>query len=403
MGWEADTIEVPCTKIANNMRILLYTGKGGVGKTTLSASTALRASRLGYRTLVISTDPAHSLSDSFDMQLQAEPTPVAENLWAMEVNVLKDIQRYWGELQTSLSALLVTQGFQDVVADELAVMPGMEEVCSLLHLDEKAESGKYDLIILDCAPTGETIRLISMPDVIDWYLEHMFQVSIKGAGIFQPVIKTALSIPTHAISKSLETLFAGVARVQKRLLDPQQSSIRVVMTPEKMVLKEALRSFTYFSLFGYNVDAVMLNRVVENVEDSEFLKGLQKQQQGYIEQTQTSFAPMPILRLPLMATGEIVGLAHLETIGKLAFGDKDPTDIFFEGKIQEVVKEGDTYLLKRRFPAFEVNRFDLRKKGDELILTIGNVRRSIILPNTLALLEPIGADFKNGELQIRFK
>ncbi len=403
MGLEADTIEVPCTKIANNMRILLYTGKGGVGKTTLSASTALRASRLGYRTLVISTDPAHSLSDSFDMQLQAEPTPVAENLWAMEVNVLKDIQRYWGELQTSLSALLVTQGFQDVVADELAVMPGMEEVCSLLHLDEKAESGKYDLIILDCAPTGETIRLISMPDVIDWYLEHMFQVSIKGAGIFQPVIKTALSIPTHAISKSLETLFAGVARVQKRLLDPQQSSIRVVMTPEKMVLKEALRSFTYFSLFGYNVDAVMLNRVVENVEDSEFLKGLQKQQQGYIEQTQTSFAPMPILSLPLMATGEIVGLAHLETIGKLAFGDKDPTDIFFKGKIQEVVKEGDTYLLKRRFPAFEVNRFDLRKKGDELILTIGNVRRSIILPNTLALLEPIGADFKNGELQIRFK
>lgn len=385
------------------MRILLYTGKGGVGKTTLSASTALLASRLGYRTLVISTDPAHSLSDSFDMQLQAEPTPVADNLWAMEVNVLKDIQRYWGDLQTSLSALLVTQGFQDVVADELAVMPGMEEVCSLLHLDEKAESGNYDLIILDCAPTGETIRLISMPDVIDWYLEHMFQVSIKGAGIFQPVIKTALSIPAHAIGKSLETLFAGVARVQKRLLDPQQSSIRVVMTPEKMVLKEALRSFTYFSLFGYNVDAIMLNRIVENVEDSEFLKGLQQLQQGYIEQTQTSFDPIPILRLPLMATGEIVGLDHLDAVGKLAFGDLDPTKVFFEGKIQEVIKEGDTYLLKRRFPAFEVNKFDLRKKGDELIVTIGNVRRSIVLPNTLALLEPVGADFKNGELLIRFK
>lgn len=385
------------------MRILLYTGKGGVGKTTLSASTALLASRLGYRTLVISTDPAHSLSDSFDMQLQAEPTPVADNLWAMEVNVLKDIQRYWGDLQTSLSALLVTQGFQDVVADELAVMPGMEEVCSLLHLDEKAESGNYDLIILDCAPTGETIRLISMPDVIDWYLEHMFQVSIKGAGIFQPVIKTALSIPAHAIGKSLETLFAGVARVQKRLLDPQQSSIRVVMTPEKMVLKEALRSFTYFSLFGYNVDAIMLNRIVENVEDSEFLKGLQQLQQGYIEQTQTSFDPIPILRLPLMATGEIVGLDHLDAVGKLAFGDLDPTKVFFEGKIQEVIKEGDTYLLKRRFPAFEVSKFDLRKKGDELIVTIGNVRRSIVLPNTLALLEPVGADFKNGELLIRFK
>lgn len=385
------------------MRILLYTGKGGVGKTTLSSSTALLASRLGYRTLVISTDPAHSLSDSFDLGLGPEPTAVAPNLWAMEVNVLKDIQRYWGELQTSLSALLVTQGFQDVVADELAVMPGMEEVCSLLHVDEKAESGDYDLIILDCAPTGETIRLISMPDVIDWYLEHLFNVSIKGAGILQPVIKTALSIPTHAIGKSLEVLFAGVARVQKRLIDPQQTSIRVVMTPEKMVLKEALRSFTYFSLFGYNVDAVLLNRVVENVEDSEFLRGLQQQQAGYIEQTHTSFAPVPILKLPLMATGEIVGLDDLADVGKIAFGDLDPTKVFFQGKVQEVSKDGDSYLLKRRFPAFEVNRFDLRKKGDELIVTIGNVRRSIILPNTLALLEPVSADFKAGELVIRFR
>ncbi|MEZ0368655.1 MAG: ArsA family ATPase [Candidatus Sericytochromatia bacterium] len=385
------------------MRILLYTGKGGVGKTTLSAATGLLASRLGYRTLVISTDPAHSLSDSFDIQLQAEPTVVAPKLWAMEVNVLKDIQRYWGELQTSLSALLVTRGFEDVVADELAVMPGMEEVSSLLHVDEKAESGNYDLIILDCAPTGETIRLISMPDVIDWYLEHLFQVSLKGTGIFQPVIKTALSLPAHAIGKSLETLFAGVARVQKRLLDPRQSSIRVVMTPEKMVLKEALRSFTYFSLFGYNIDAILLNRVVRNVEDSEFLRGLQQLQQGYIEQTETSFAPMPVMQLPLMATGEIVGLEHLEAVGKQAFGELDPTKVFFEGKVQEVIKDGDGYLLKRRFPAFEVNRFDLRKKGDELIVTIGNVRRSIVLPTTLAQLEPVGADFKNGELVIRFK
>lgn len=385
------------------MRILLYTGKGGVGKTTLSAATALLASRLGYRTLVISTDPAHSLADSFDMPLQAEPTEVAPRLWAMEINVLKDIQRYWGDLQTSLSALLVTQGFTDVVADELAVMPGMEEVCSLLHVDEKAESGEYDLIVLDCAPTGETIRLISMPDVIDWYLEHLFQVSLKGAGILQPVIKTALSIPTQAIGRSLETLFAGVARVHKRLLDPSQSSIRVVMTPEKMVLKEALRSFTYFSLFGYNMDAVFLNRVIHNVEDSEFLRGLQNLQQGYIEQTQTSFAPMPILQLPLMATGEIVGLEHLEAVGKLAFGERNPMDVFFEGQVQEIIKDEDGYLLKRKFPAFEVNRFDLRKKGDELILTIGNVRRSIILPNTLALLEPVGADFKQGELRIRFK
>jgi arsenite-transporting ATPase len=385
------------------MRILLYTGKGGVGKTTMSASTALLASKAGYRTLVISTDPAHSLADSFDRPLGAEPTEIAPLLWAMEINVLKDIQRYWGDLQTSLSALLVTQGFSNVVADELAVMPGMEEVCALLHVDEKAESGEFDLIVLDCAPTGETIRLISMPDVIDWYLEHLSQVSFKGAGLLQPVIKTALSLPTQAIGKSLETLFAGVARVHKRLLDPEQSSIRVVMTPEKMVLKEALRSFTYFALFGYNVDAIMLNRVIHNVEDSEFLRGLQNQQQVYIQQAQTSFAPVPLLPLPLMATGEIVGLEDLEAIGKLIFGSLNPLDILFKGQVHQILKEEGGYVLKRHFPSFEVDRFDLRKKGDELILTIGNVRRSIILPSTLALLEPTGADFKQGELIIHFK
>ncbi|MBT9543827.1 MAG: ArsA family ATPase [Candidatus Sericytochromatia bacterium] len=385
------------------MRIILYTGKGGVGKTTLSAATALTAARQGYRTLIISTDPAHSLSDSFDMQLQSEPTPICDNLWGQEINVLKDIQKYWGELQTSLSALLVTKGFDNVVADELAVMPGMEEVASLLHVHEKIESGLFDLIILDCAPTGETIRLISMPDIIDWYIEKMFAVSLKGAGIFEPVLKTALAIPGQAVFKAIQTLFGGVTALQSTLLDPTQTSIRVVLNPEKMVLKEALRSYTYFSLFGYNVDLVFLNRIVMETGDSELLKSMRTVQAGYITQAETSFSPVPIKQIPLFA-GEIVGIENLERIAESAFSSQeDPTQIYFQEKIQSVHKEGDEYLLTRRFPPFEINRFDLRKKGDELILTIGNVRRSIILPQTLALLEPIGADFSNGELQVRFR
>jgi arsenite-transporting ATPase len=385
------------------MRIILYTGKGGVGKTTLSAATALAAARQGYRTLIISTDPAHSLSDSFDLQLQSEPTPICENLWGQEINVLKDIQKYWGELQTSLSALLVTKGFDNVVADELAVMPGMEEVASLLHVHEKLESGLFDLIILDCAPTGETIRLISMPDIIDWYIEKMFSVSLKGAGIFEPVLKTALAIPGQAVFKAIQTLFGGVTALQSTLLDPAQTSIRVVLNPEKMVLKEALRSYTYFSLFGYNVDLVFLNRIVMETGDSELLKSMRTVQAGYITQAETSFSPVPIKQIPLFA-GEIVGIENLERIAESAFSpQEDPTQIYFQEKIQSVHKEGDEYLLTRRFPPFEIDRFDLRKKGDELILTIGNVRRSIILPQTLALLEPIGADFSHGELQVRFR
>ncbi len=382
------------------MRILLYTGKGGVGKTTLSAATALQSAAHGHRTLVISTDPAHSLADSFDTQLTSEPTEVAPNLWAQEVNVLKDIQKYWGELQTSLSALLVTRGFDHVVADELAVMPGMEEVCALLHVDEKAESGDYDVIILDCAPTGETIRLISMPDVIDWYLEHLFKVSIENMGILQPVVKTALNLPTQAISKAMGTLFSGVSRVQKRLQDPEQTSIRIVMTPEKMVYKEALRSFTYFSLFGYNVDQVILNRVVKNAEGSVFLEQKKNLQSTYIAQASASFHPIPLRELPLFA-GEIVGVESLKALGAQAFPE-DPAGILFQDQIQGITKTEAGYTLSRRFPKFEMERFDLRKKGDELILTVNNVRRSIILPATLAPLEPVGARFSEGELRIDF-
>ena len=384
------------------MRIILYTGKGGTGKTTLSAATALAAARAGYRTLIISTDPAHSLSDAFDQPLGDEPVLICERLWGQEINVLKDIHKYWGDLQSSLSALLVTRGFDDVVADELAVMPGMEEVASLLHVHEKAESGLYDLIVVDCAPTGETIRLISMPDMIDWYIEKMFSVSLKGAGIFEPVLKTALAIPGQAVLKSIQTLFGGVTALQQRLMDPTQTSVRIVLNPEKIVLKEALRSFTYFSLFGYNVDLVLLNRIVTETGDSELLQSMRTLQQRYRAETESSFSPVPIREIPLL-TGEITGLEALGRVAAAAFpAETDPTAIYFQDKIQDVQRQDGEYLLRRRFPPFEQERFDLRKKGDELILTIGNVRRSIILPQTLAMLEPVGARFHQGELQVRF-
>lgn len=383
------------------MRIILYTGKGGVGKTTLSAATGLKVAQQGLRTLVISTDPAHSLSDSFDCALGAEPTLVAPGLWGQEINVLQDIQKYWGDMQASLSALLMTKGLDDVVADELAVLPGMEEVCSLLHVDEKANSGEFDCIILDCAPTGETIRLISLPDILEWYIEKVFSFT-NANGILKPLLKTAMAIPGYAISKSLNTLFGGVARAQKRLLDPEQTTIRVVMMPEKMVLKEALRSYTYFALFGYHVDAIVINRVIgEQWGDSAFMRSLYQMQQPYIQQAHDSFAPIPLFQLPY-APGEIVGLTELEKIGQHLYVGANPADILFEDKIQEISKEADGYILKRHFPAFERQKFDLRKKGDELILSIGNVRRSIILPQTLALLEPRRAEFNDGELWVWF-
>lgn len=384
------------------MRVILYTGKGGVGKTTLSAATGVHAAKMGYRTLVISTDPAHSLADSFNLPLQSEPTPIMDNLWGQEINLINDIHRFWGDLQDSLRSLFLTKGFDDIVAEELAVMPGMEEVCAFLHLNEKIESGQFDCIILDCAPTGETIRLISLPDIIEWYIEKLFSISRTATGILQPVIKTALFIQNDAIYKAIDKLFGGVKKVQKRLMNQDETSIRIVLNPEKMVMKEALRSYSYFTLFGYNVDSVILNRVLEPIHNQSFFENIRKIQQRYIPEITASFAPLPVNEVPLIDQ-EVFGIEMLEYIGNILFKKTDPTAIHFKEKIQEIEKTETGYILKRRFPSFEKTQLSLRKIGDELIVTIGNVRRSIILPRSLANLEPIGGDFTKGHLIVRFE
>lgn len=383
------------------MRTILYTGKGGVGKTTISAATALRAAQRGHRTLVISTDMAHSLADSLGTPLDSEPTQIAENLWGQEINVLDDIRKYWGEVQSYLAGLLITRGFDDVVADELAVLPGMEELCALMHLNEKSKQGNYDVIVCDMAPTAESVRLLSLPDIIDWYVNKVVSLSKSAGGILQPILKTAMILPEGNFLDAVTELLSKIDGLKEQLLDADQTTMRLVLNPEKMVIKEAQRALTYFNLFGYNVDLVVSNRILPLALEGSFFHRWREQQNHYRDEVTAAFSPLPIREVPLLEQ-EVVGLDMLDRIADALFGDDDPANIFAKGQTQRLYKEDGQFHYEIALPFVDKTQFNLLKKGDELIVEVGNVRRDILLPRALAHLQPAGAKLEKGKLTVKF-
>jgi len=385
------------------MRIILYTGKGGVGKTTVSAATALRCAELGYRTLVISTDPAHSLADAFEKELGPEPTAVAENLWGQEINVLEEIRANWGEVQEYLAALFATRGVDQVIAEEMAVFPGMEELCSLLQIRKQGGEGRFDCLIVDCAPTGETMRLLSFPDVARWYMEKLFPWERRIVTTFGPVVQPFMSfpLPKDEVYATLEVLFYRVDGMKHVLTDPTRSSIRLVLNPEKMVIKEAQRALTYLNLYGYITDAVISNRVFPEEARNGYFAEWRQIQKKYREAIQHAFSPLPIWEVPLFDR-EVVGLEMLSRMAMSLFGERDPAGVYFAGQVQTVHKGRDGYVLKLRLPFLRKEEVSLLKKGEELVVSIGNFRRDIVLPRTLANLEVRRARVEEGNLVIRF-
>ncbi len=385
------------------MRIILYTGKGGVGKTTVAAATAFWAAQLGHRTLVISTDPAHSLGDAFDKPLGAQPTSVAEKLWGQEVNVLEEIRNYWGDVQEYLTALFSTRGVDEIVAEEMAVFPGMEEVCSLLMIRQHVHDGHYDCLIVDCAPTGETMRLLSFPDIARWYMEKLFpwerRIVTRLGPVVQPLVPVPL--PTDKVYAALEILFHRVDETKSLLVDSQRSSIRMVLNPEKMVIKEAQRALTYLNLYGYGTDAVVSNRILVEASGKGYFAQWASIQRRYREMIQQAFAPLPVWEVPLFKT-EVVGLAMLALMAKSLFADRDPTQVFFSGPVQEVQRRGKEYLLSLKLPFLRKEDVDLFRRGEELVVSIGNFRREIVLPRALVGLEVTGAKAEEGALVVRF-
>jgi arsenite-transporting ATPase len=385
------------------MRLILYLGKGGVGKTTLAAATAARAAQLGQRTLVVSTDLAHSLADALDRTLTAEPRQVAPNLWAQEVNVLDEVRAHWGKLQEYIGNVLKRQGMNDVAAEEMALIPGMDEIVALLTIYRQAHEGAYDVVVIDAAPTGETVRLLSMPDTFIWYASKVNGWRGAAFNAAKPLLKTFL--PGINVLEALQKLNEQVSLLRGVLTDPEQSSYRLVVTPEKMVIKEALRAETYLALFGYPMDGVLCNRVLPPPEHGAYqdtlLREMAAQQAGYREQIHTTFAPLPVWDVPYHAR-EIIGADALAALAHEIWGDDDPTRVHFRGAVQELTKQGEGYVLRLPLPHVELGKVIMTKKGDQLIVEIGNFKRDIALPTVLAAQDATVARMVNGALEVTF-
>lgn len=382
------------------MRLILYLGKGGVGKTTTSAATAARAAELGYRTLVVSTDVAHSLADAVDHPLGALPTQLSERLWGQEINVLDEVRQHWGELRTYLAGLLKRKGVNDVASEELAIIPGMEEVVSLLHIRKQAREGNFDVVIVDAAPTGETMRLLTMPESFQWYAARVMDWDPGTISVAKPLVR-ALIPATNAFEK-LKKLQQGVEALRETLTDPEVSSYRLVVNPERMVIKEAQRAATYLSLFGYPVDGVVLNRVLpREAVEGEFMRRLSEMQEVYRQQVYDLFSPLPIWQAPHYPH-DIKGLNDLVELGRALFKDADPTRVFFKGSTQEIIRDGEEYVMRLPLPHIEIGKVSITKRGDELFIAIGNFKRDMILPMTLAERPATRAVFRGGVLEVRF-
>ncbi len=379
------------------MRIILYLGKGGVGKTTVSAATAVRSAMSGKRTLVVSTDLAHSLADCLNRPLASEPIEIAPNLWAQEVNVLDEMRRSWGKLQETMSRLLRQRGMDAVLAEELALIPGMDEIVSLINIYRNAQQGNFEVVVIDAAPTGETVRLLSMPDTFQMYAGRLTGLQNSLA---RPFLKAV--IPTTEILEAVQVLSERVKTLREVLTNPDISSYRPVVNPERMVIKEALRAETYLALFGYPIDAVICNRVIApgDYQDT-FMQEMYRNQEKLRLQIHQTFAPLPIWEAPYYSH-EILGINQLGALARTIFGDTDPTQIFYRGPVQEVTQQGDTYILRLPLPHVEMDKVLMTRKGDEMIIEIGNFKREITLPNVLANQEATVARFVNKALEIHF-
>ena len=384
------------------MRIILYLGKGGVGKTTVAAATAVRSAELGYKTLVASTDIAHSLADSFDTPLDAVPVQLAENLWAQEISVVADIHNYWGTLQSFVSQNISGKGISNVVADELSAFPGMDEIVSLLHINKQALERNFDRVIIDAAPTGETIRLLTMPDTFRWYAGHLSRFETGVVKALKPFAGRIIRGPAE-IFEALEKLDQATGELRQTLSNPDISSYRVVLQPEKMVVREAERAVSYLGLFNYPVDSVIINRILgENAAEGEFYQKRRQLQAKYLQMIEDNFRPLPLWRAPYYAD-EVVGLAALSRLASDCFGNEDPGQVFYRGAVQEFLELPDGgYRL--RIPMSFVTSGDvrLRKRGDEMFITIGNFKREMILPAVLAKRKAVGGVLRDGALEIDF-
>ncbi|HEV2006030.1 MAG TPA: TRC40/GET3/ArsA family transport-energizing ATPase [Candidatus Limnocylindrales bacterium] len=387
-------------------RILLYTGKGGVGKTSIAAATALLCAKRGLKTIVLSTDIAHSLADAFDVPLGAEPTQITENLWGQEPDVYFNIGRYWRTIQTYMTELFSWRGLDAVMAEEMTVLPGMDELGNLLWIADHVESGLYDVIVVDAAPTGETLRLLSLPEASRWWIERIAPIGRRVSRIGRPMLERMIGvpIPRDEVFAAAERLLIRLDKVHRLLADPETSTVRIVLALEKLSIVEAQRSFTYFHLFGYPSDLVVCNRVLPaDKGGAGSFASLRQTQQRYLPQVEAQFAPVPVRTVPQFDR-EMIGVGPLTEIGDALFGESDPADFLYRGRPYTVRSEADgRHILEVALPFTSRDELQLSRNGDEMLIQIGGLRRSIVLPRALVDSPTRGAKMDDGILRVEFE
>lgn len=385
------------------MRVILYTGKGGVGKTTVAAATAVRCAELGYRTLVVSTDAAHSLADSLDCEVGEMPTEIASNLWAQEVNALHELESHWDRIHIYLTSLFASQGVDDIVAEELASPPGMEEVASLMWIKHHKREGRFDVLIIDCAPTGETLQLLAFPDVAKWYLNRIFPIERKVMKVARPVVQPFISIPLPGddIFGHVKDLLLDLEGMKKILGDPKVCTVRLVLNLEKMVVKEAQRAFTYLSLYDYLTDLVIVNRVLPPEVTDSYFAAWRKTQSRYSDVVESAFSPVPILRTKLF-DHEIVGVESLGEMARSIYDSSDPSTIYYRAVPQRIRKVGDSYVLHLQLPFVGKDDVDIMHREGELYVTVGAYKREITLPKVLSGKKVTRGKLEEGMLSVTF-
>jgi arsenite-transporting ATPase len=393
------------------MRILLFSGKGGVGKTSLAAATGLQLSRLGYRTLVMSVDPAHSLADSFDMEGSlfnagtGEPYAISPNLSIHEVNIQVEIKRYWKEISTYIVSVLRTSGLGDVEAEELAILPGMEELSAMMYVNQHRRTGAYDVIVLDCAPTAESLRFISMPTTLEWYMKHIFPWQRGIIKAVRPIANrvSPVELPGDRYFDNIQSLASRVDGIAELLEDPKTTSVRLVTNPEKMVLRETQRAFVYFSLNGLTVDSILVNRVLPAAVTDDWFSEWRESQARILEETEEYFAPVPVRRIPLFSH-EVLGIKGLDELAAHLYGtSEDPAAVTRTEAPYSFQKVDNHYEIRLRLPFAMKGDVGLFKKGDVLVVQIGTLRRHIGLPTSMSALSPAKARLENQLLTIEMR
>ena len=388
------------------MRLIIYTGKGGVGKTSTSAATAYRLSKLGYRTLLMSTDSAHSLGDSLGMDLGNEIKTISKNFDAFEIDIIHEMKTKWSDIQSYVTEFMVSQGMGSITAEEMAIFPGMEMISALFYVNQFYENDSYDVIVMDTAPTGETLRLLSLPEAANWYVMRFYGTFKRLLALARATVGkiSSVPLPSSEVMDTVDVLKQTFQNVSVILDDPTCTTVRLVLNPEQMVIKETMRAYTYLSLYNRNVEMLVVNKVLpDEILQTEHFKLKAEEQSKHMESIHDAFDPMEIKVCYLRYT-ELKGLDMLEAMADEIYGDEDPYKVYSAESPMCFRSDGDVDMLVMKMPFVEASQVELfRVDATSIMVHVGSQKRTIHLPDSLISAEILGADFIDDELIIKFK